>query len=174
MPYPKSAEQATFEWMPSLPFYSLGQSKYMCTRIPQTQLELKQKFSDKKLIERENLWIKPHIHLIKIKSHFSGTHFDDKCPTFSVASCLMIPVPIFAWHGFAKFGRNHIRDSHTVLEPYNLTCWQLTPLHDKDVLSWMSVFNLLVNENDFPVPVERHRILKSHDITSPCVFSLIR
>ena len=34
-----------------------------------------------------------------------------------------------------------------------------------DVLSWMSIFNLLVNENDFSVPVEHHRFLKSHDIT---------
>ena len=29
----------------------------------------------------------------------------------------------------------------------------------------MSIFNLLVNENDFSVPVERHRFLKSRDIT---------
>ena len=34
-----------------------------------------------------------------------------------------------------------------------------------DVLSWMPIFNLLVNENDFSVPVERHRFMKSHDIT---------
>ena len=36
---------------------------------------------------------------------------------------------------------------------------------DTDVLSWMSIFNLLLNENDFSVPVERHRFSKSHDIT---------
>ena len=36
-----------------------------------------------------------------------------------------------------------------MLKPYNLTCWQLTPVHDTDVLSWISIFNLLVNENDF-------------------------
>ena len=29
----------------------------------------------------------------------------------------------------------------------------------------MSVSNRLVNESDFSSPVERHRILKSHDIT---------
>ena len=29
----------------------------------------------------------------------------------------------------------------------------------------MSIFDLLFNENDFSVPVERHRFLKSHDIT---------
>ena len=46
-----------------------------------------------KLIERENLWIKSHIRLIKIKSHFSGFHFDDKFPTFGVA----------AYIGFVKF-----------------------------------------------------------------------
>ena len=103
MPYPKSAEQAIFEWMPPLPFYSLGQSKYMCTRILYTQLELKQNFFDNKFIERENLWIKPKIRSIKIKSHFSGTHFDDKFPTFGVASYIMVPAPIFAWLGFAKF-----------------------------------------------------------------------
>ena len=40
-----------------------------------------------------------------------------------------------------------------------------TPLHDTDVLSWMSIFKILVNKNDFSVPVERHRFLKSHDIT---------
>ena len=34
-----------------------------------------------------------------------------------------------------------------------------------DVLSWVSIFNLLVNENYFFVPIERHRFLKSHDIT---------
>ena len=63
----------------------------------------KQNFLDNKLIEREHLWIKPHFRLIKIKSHFSGTHFDDKFPTFGVASCNMVPAPIFAWLGFAKF-----------------------------------------------------------------------
>ena len=34
-----------------------------------------------------------------------------------------------------------------------------------DVLSCMPIFKLLVNENDFSVPVECHRFLKSHDIT---------
>ena len=69
MPYPKSAEQATFEWMPP----------------------------------HENLWIKPHIHLIKIKAHFGAAHFDDKFPTFGIASCFMVPAPFLAWLGFAKF-----------------------------------------------------------------------
>ena len=54
-------------------------------------------------MEPENLWIKPHIHLIKIKSHFSVTHFGDKFPTFGVASCIMVPAPIFGWLEFAKF-----------------------------------------------------------------------
>ena len=91
MPYPKSAEQATFEWMPPLPFYSLGQSKNMCTRILLTQLQLKQDVVENKLIKRENLWIKPYICLIKLKSHFGSTQFDDKFPTFGVASCIMVP-----------------------------------------------------------------------------------
>ena len=55
------------------------------------------------MIERENLWIKPYIRLIKIDSHFSGTHFDNKFHTFGVASCIMVAAPIFAWIGFAKF-----------------------------------------------------------------------
>ena len=155
--------------MPSLPFYSLGQSKYMCTRILQTHLELKQNFSDNKLIERENLWIKPHIRLVKLNP-------------ISVVPIFMINVPmcgLLHYNTSPNFrmtrvceipGWNHIRDSHTVLKPYNLTCWQLTPLHDTDVFAWISVVNLLVNENDFLVPVERHRILKYHDITLLALF----
>ena len=60
---------------------------------------------------------------------------------------------------------NHIIGSHTVLKPYRWTYWLLTPLHDTDVLPCMSIFNLLVNENDFSVPVERHISLTSRDIT---------
>ena len=78
MPYAKSDEQATFEWIPPLPFYSLGQSKYMCTKILWTQLKLDQNIVENKLIKRENLWIKSYIRFMKIKSHFSGAHFDDK------------------------------------------------------------------------------------------------
>ena len=59
---------------------------------------------------------------------------------------------------------NHMIGSHTVLKLYRWTYWPLTPLHDTDVLPWMSIFNLLVNENDFSVPVERHIFLKSRDI----------
>ena len=74
----------------------------MCTRILKTQFEtvspssnLNKNVVENKLIEQENLWIKPHIRLIKIKSHFSGAHFDNKFPTFGVASCIMVPVPYF-------------------------------------------------------------------------------
>ena len=74
----------------------------MFTRIFKLQLELKQNVENK-LIEQENLWITSNIRLIKIKSHFSGTRFDDKFPTFGVASGIMVPTPIFAWLGFAKF-----------------------------------------------------------------------
>ena len=80
--------------MPPLPFYSLGQSKYICTRIFKPQLELKQNVVKTTLIEREKLWIKPYIRLIKIESHFSGTHFDNKFATFGVASCIMVAAPI--------------------------------------------------------------------------------
>ena len=45
-------------------------------------LELKQNVVENKLMEWDNLGIKPHIRLIKIESQFSGTHFDDKFPTF--------------------------------------------------------------------------------------------
>ena len=44
---------------------------------------------------------------------------------------------------------NHNTGSHTVLKPHRWTCWPLTPLHDTDVLPWMSIFNLLVNERIF-------------------------
>ena len=54
------------------------------------------KLCDNELIKQRNLWIKPHIHLIEIKSQLSATHFDDKIPTFVVASGIMIPAPIFA------------------------------------------------------------------------------
>ena len=75
----------------------------MCTRIFYTQLELKQNVVENTLVERENLWINSYICLIEIKSHFSGTHFDDKLPAFGVASCIVVPAPIFACLRFAKF-----------------------------------------------------------------------
>ena len=37
-------------------------------------------------------------------------------------------------------------------------------------LSWMSIFKLIVNENEFSVTLERHRILKSHDVTLQASF----
>ena len=39
--------------------------------------------------------MKPHVGLIKIEPHLSGAHFDDKFITFGVASCFMVPDPIF-------------------------------------------------------------------------------
>ena len=72
-------------------------------------------------MEREDLWIKPHIHLIKIKSHFSGTHFDDKFPTFGMASCITVPAQIFAWPGFAKFLSEII--SGILIRCLNLILW---------------------------------------------------
>ena len=75
----------------------------MCTRILKTQLELKQNVVENTLIKRENLWINPHIRLIKIKFHFSGVNFDDRFPTFGGLLHYGIPTPtIFAWLEFAK------------------------------------------------------------------------
>ena len=129
------------------------------------QLELKRNVVVNKWIERENLRIKSHIGLINIRSLFSGVHFDDKFITFGVAPCILLPDPIFRVALVCKIACwNHISDYRTVLNPYNLTCWQLTPLHYTDVLSWMAIFHLEVNENDFSVPFERHTLLKSHDI----------
>ena len=140
MHHPKPADQVTFKWTPPLLFSDLGQRSNM-------------------------LWIKPHIGLIKIKFYFSVVHFDDKYITFEVASCFVVPDPIFH---IALFGAiscwNHINDYHTVLNPCNFTCWLLTPLHYTDVLSWMAIFHLVVNEIDFSVQFERRTLLKPHDI----------
>ena len=67
------------------------------------QVEPKQNIVENKWIERENLWIKLHVGLIKIKSHFSGEYFDDKFVTFRLSSCIMVPDPFFAWRCVAKF-----------------------------------------------------------------------
>ena len=56
MHYMKHVGQATFNWTSLLPFYDLGQHKYMCIIIFQTQLEFKQNVVENKWIERENLW----------------------------------------------------------------------------------------------------------------------
>ena len=114
--------------------------------------------------ERVNLWIKPHDELIKIKYHFSGAHFDDKFITFVVASCILVPDPILCKALFWEISCwNHICHYQTVSTPYNLTCWQLTTLHHMEFLSWMAIFHLLVNENDFSAPFERRTLSKSHD-----------
>ena len=83
----KSAEQATFEWMPPLPIYSLGQSIYVYQNFLNA-VKAQTKLFENKLIERENLSIKSHVRLIKIKSHFSDAHFDDKFSTFGMAFAL--------------------------------------------------------------------------------------
>ena len=113
---------------------------------------------------RENLWVKPYVGLIKIKFHSSDAHFDDQSITFGVASCIMVQDPSFRMTLLFEISCwNHISDFHTVLDPYELTCWQLIP-HYTDVLSWVAIFNLVVNEKEFSVPFERHILLKSHDI----------
>ena len=40
------------------------------------------------------------------------------------------------------------------------------------VLSWMTIFHIIVNENDFSVPFERYLLLKSHDIILHASFHL--
>ena len=103
-----------------------------------------------KWIEGENLGIKPHVGLMKVISHFGGVHFDDTFITFGVASCIMVPDPILRMALFCDISCwNHISDYHTVLIRYNLTWWQLTPLHYKGVLSWMAIFHIVFNEMIF-------------------------
>ena len=82
--------------MPPLPFYNL--QIYVYQNLINT-VRTKQNIVENSLIEQEHLWIKPHIRLIENKSHFSGTDFDDKFPTFGVASSIMVHAPIFrmAW-----------------------------------------------------------------------------
>ena len=70
--------------------------------------------------------------------------------------------PPALWYPIRFFARlcisswNHIDDYHTVLNQYNLTWSWLTPLHYTDVLYWIVIFQLLVNENYFSVPFEHH------------------
>ena len=82
-----------------------------------------------------------------------------------VASCIMVPDPLFRMALFCQFFCwSHISDYQTVLNMCNLKCWQLTSLHYMDALSWRAIFHLVINENDFSVPFERHTLLKSHDV----------
>ena len=89
------------------------------------QLKLDQNVVENKLIKRGNLRIKSYIRFIKIKSHFSGAHFDENFHTFEVACCIMVSAPNFRMGRLCEIPCwNHIMDSHMVLKPYNLTCWQ--------------------------------------------------
>ena len=68
---------------------------------------------------------------------------DDEFVTFGVTSCIVVPDPIFRMALFWEMSCwNHISDYHTVLNPYNLTCWQLTPLYYTDVFFWMAISTL--------------------------------
>ena len=99
-------------------------------------------------------------------SNISVVTLDDKFIIFGVASCISVPNPIFCMALFHEMSCwNHISDYHTVLNPYSLTYWQLTPLRYTDVLSWVAIFHLVVNEKYFSVPFECRTLLKSHDIT---------
>ena len=87
--------------------------------------------------------------MIKIKSHLSGFHFDDNFITLRLASCIIAPDPIFPMALLYEITCwNHISDYHTVLNPYDVTWWQLTLLHCTDVISWMTILHIVVNEND--------------------------
>ena len=156
MHYPKPADQASFEWTPPLPFPDLGQRIYVYQNLLNAG-RTQTKRCRNKLIEMGNLWIKLCVGFIKRKSRFSRAHLDDKFITFGIASCILVPVPILRNAIFCEITCwNHISNYHTVLNPYNLACWQLTPLHYMDVLSWIPIFHLVFNENDFSVPFERH------------------
>ena len=57
------------------------------------------------------------VGLIRIKSNFGGTHFDDKFITFGVPSCIMIPDPIIRTALYCEITCwNYISDYHTVLK----------------------------------------------------------
>ena len=115
-------------------------------------------------MEREDLWIKPHIHLIKIKSHFSGTHFDDKFPTFGMASCITVPAQIFAWPGFAKFLSEII--SGILIRCLNLILWHAANWQHYTMRTpFLDVHFQPSSQWNFSEPVERHRFLKSYYIT---------
>ena len=63
--------------------------------------------------------------------------------SLGVASCIMVPDPIFRMALFCEMSCwNNINDYHTVLSPYNLTCWRLTTLHHTYVLFWMATSTL--------------------------------
>ena len=114
-------------------------------------------------IRRENLWIKLHIRLIKIKSHL-------------VVPILIInfaPATIFHMSRVCKIPCwNHISDSHTMLKPYNQTCWQLTLLHPTDVHSFFNVYPQPSSNFIFFFRISRTpQILKISRYYTSCVIS---
>ena len=72
-------------------FLYFGSKQVIVYQNPLNIVRTQTKLFNNKFIERDNLWIKPKFRLVKIKAHFSGTHFDGKFPTFGVASCIMVP-----------------------------------------------------------------------------------
>ena len=112
--------------MALLPFYGFSRSNYRpyVFQNPIKSVRMKRNVVENKLIDRKSFWIRPHFRWSRTKSHFSGSHFDDKFSAFGVARVCIIS----CW--------NHISSYHTRLKPY-LAC-QFLPLHCADIFSWMS------------------------------------
>ena len=95
--------------------------------------------------------------------------FDDVI-MFAVAYCIIVPDPIFRMALFCEISCwNNISDYYTVLNPYNLICWQLTTLHYTGVFFWMAMFHLVFNKNDY----RYHSNATNYwNLTISCVISL--
>ena len=104
--------------------------------------------------------------LLELNPYFNVAHFDDQFLAFRMA--LGVKGFDFIFRMFQVWDMsywNHISVCHTVFKPYSLTCWQLTPRHYAEVLSWVYTFDIEVNENHLSAPVEQRRFFKSLDIT---------
>ena len=107
----------------------------------------------------ENLYRLPHVGLIKIEPHFGGAHFHDKFITFGVASCIMVPDHILCMALFCEISCwYHISNYHTVVNTYNFTCSQLTPLRYTDVF--------LERERQFSTLCSMKMIFRYHSNTT--------
>ena len=89
--FPKPADQ---EWTPPLPFYDSGWRKFMCTRIFQTQLELKQNVVENKWLM--SAWIKSNPISVVPSLTINLSHL-------GWPPVLWYPILFFAWLCFAKF-----------------------------------------------------------------------
>ena len=169
MHYPKSADQSTFQWTPPQPFFDLGNAKYVpeyskrSLNSNNTLLKTNESKGRTYGLNHMSAWLKlnPISAVPILMINFSH---------FRMAYCILAPDPIFGMALFYDVSCwTHISDYHTVLNPFNFTCWQLTPLHYTEVLSWMSIFHLVVNKNDFSVQFES-RTLKSDYVILHALF----